>query len=110
MWVVSSLARWVDTLLDRRRSRLALLEMTDACFAPVLSLEEAPRHPYHVERGTFLKIGEGIQPVPAPRYSATPSGAPSAFGSAGDAAEKVLTEIGYDAEKLAELRRRGALG
>ncbi|MEN3278714.1 MAG: alpha-methylacyl-CoA racemase, partial [Massilia sp.] len=31
----------------------ALLEGTDACFAPVLDMEEAPRHPHNVARGTF---------------------------------------------------------
>jgi alpha-methylacyl-CoA racemase len=101
------------TTLFRSQTRAewcALLEMTDACFAPVLSLEEAPRHPYHVERGTFLKMGAGIQPAPAPRYSDTATGAPSAFGTVGDAAEKVLTEIGYDAERIEELRRSGAVG
>ena len=110
--------RWVPlkgelTKLFLSRSRAewcSLLEMTDACFAPVLSLEEAPRHPYHAERGTFLRIGDGIQPAPAPRYSQTRTDAPSAFRSAGDAAEKVLTEIGYDAGRIAQLRRSGALG
>jgi len=110
--------RWVPlksalTTLFLTRSRAEwceLLEMTDACFAPVLSLEEVPRHPYHAERRTFLQIGAGIQPAPAPRYSDTPTKAPNAFGIAGDGAEKVLTEIGYDAKRIAELRRCGVLG
>lgn len=51
----------------------ALLEDTDACFAPVLSLAEAPRHPHNVARGTFIEAGGLIQPAPAPRFSATPA-------------------------------------
>jgi alpha-methylacyl-CoA racemase len=97
--------------LSRTRDEwCALLEMTDACFAPVLSLEEAPRHSYHVERGTFLQIGGGTQPAPAPRYSDTATSAPIPFGKAGDTAEKVLSEIGYGTGKIAELRRSGVVG
>jgi alpha-methylacyl-CoA racemase len=97
-------------LTRTRAAWCRLLEMSDACFAPVLSLEEAPAHPYHVERGTFLKLGAGTQPAPAPRYSYTSTGAPSAFGAAGDGAAKVLREIGYDADRIAALRRAGVLG
>ncbi len=51
----------------------AVLEGTDACFAPVLTFEEALVHPHNVERGMFAKAGGVIQPVPAPRFSSTPS-------------------------------------
>ena len=50
-----------------------LLEHTDACFAPVLSLAEAPEHPHNRARGTFVDVGGVIQPAPAPRFSETPS-------------------------------------
>jgi len=56
----------------------ALLEHSDVCFAPVLSLGEAPFHPHNVERGTFLELDGIIQPAPAPHYSATPLGRPVA--------------------------------
>jgi alpha-methylacyl-CoA racemase len=51
----------------------ALLEGSDACFAPILSLAEAPQHPHSAARGTFVEAGTVIQPAPAPRFSATPS-------------------------------------
>jgi alpha-methylacyl-CoA racemase len=51
----------------------ALLEHTDVCFAPVMSLAEAPSHPHNVARGTFVNSGGVTQPAPAPRFSATPS-------------------------------------
>jgi alpha-methylacyl-CoA racemase len=51
-----------------------LLENTDACFAPVLSLAEAPVHPHNRARGTFTEIAGVVQPAPAPRFSGTPSG------------------------------------
>jgi len=46
----------------------ALLEGTDACFAPVLSMDEAPRHPHNVARGAFIDVGGVTQPAPAPRF------------------------------------------
>jgi len=56
-----------------REEWCALLEDTDACVAPVLSLAEAPRHPHNVARGTFIEEGGIVQPAPAPRFSATPA-------------------------------------
>jgi alpha-methylacyl-CoA racemase len=55
----------------------ALLEGTDACFAPVLSMAEAPDHPHNRARGTFTEAGGVTQPAPAPRFSATPAVPPS---------------------------------
>ena len=50
-----------------------LLEHTDACFAPVLSLAEASEHPHNLARETFVEVAGILQPAPAPRFSATPS-------------------------------------
>jgi alpha-methylacyl-CoA racemase len=61
----------------------ALMEGTDICFAPVLSLGEAPHHPHNVARGAFVEVGGMVQPAPAPRYSATPNDPPRPPGPAG---------------------------
>jgi alpha-methylacyl-CoA racemase len=53
-----------------------LLEGSDACFAPILSMAEAPKHPHIVARSTFAEAGGIIQPAPAPRYSLTPATPP----------------------------------
>ena len=50
-----------------------LLEGTDACVAPVLSLAEAPEHPHLRARGSFVEVDGVRQPAPAPRFSRTPS-------------------------------------
>jgi len=55
----------------------ALLEGTDACFAPALTLDEAPEHPHLKARGTFIEIDGIVQPAPAPRFSRTPAGKPT---------------------------------
>ena len=49
----------------------ALLEGTDACFAPVLDMAEAPRHPHLAARETFVDVAGVTQPAPAPRFSRT---------------------------------------
>lgn len=67
------------TALFRTKTRdewCALMEATDVCFAPVLSMAEAPAHPHNAERGTFLEIDGKVQPAPAPRYSRTKTDAP----------------------------------
>jgi alpha-methylacyl-CoA racemase len=61
----------------------ALMEGTDICFAPVLSLAEAPLHPHNVARGAFVEVGGMLQPAPAPRFSATPADTPRPPGAAG---------------------------
>tara|TARA_R110000824_G_scaffold25838_4_gene89523 strand:+ start:6271 stop:7311 length:1041 start_codon:yes stop_codon:yes gene_type:complete len=53
-----------------------LMEGTDICFAPVLSLTEAKEHPHNVERQTFVDVGGLMQPAPVPRYSVTVSDRP----------------------------------
>jgi alpha-methylacyl-CoA racemase len=52
---------------------IALLEGTDCCFAPVLPLSAAARHPHNVARQAFVEVEGVMQPAPAPRFSQTPS-------------------------------------
>lgn len=54
----------------------AIMDGTDICFAPVLSLAEAPSHPHNAARGTFVTDGGMVMPGPAPRFSGTPAPAP----------------------------------
>lgn len=73
-------ARWPSmraTLQEIFRSRTRdewseLMEYTDACFAPVLSISEAAAHPHTVARGSLVDIEGLVQPAPAPRFSRTP--------------------------------------
>ena len=65
-----------------------LLEGTDACFAPVLPLSEAARHPHNVARGAFVVLDGVTHPAPAPRFSRTPAAIQSApAAAAGDLAD-----------------------
>ncbi|MFN3516350.1 MAG: CaiB/BaiF CoA transferase family protein [Novosphingobium sp.] len=74
-------ARLTALILTKTRDEwCAIMDGTDICFAPVLSLKEAPRHPHNVARGTFVEESGMIQPAPAPRFSATPAPAPRLAG------------------------------
>ena len=86
------------------------MEATDVCFAPVLSLSEAPEHPHNVARGAFAEIGGMMQPMPAPRYSGTATATPSPAPAAGTHTGELLAGLGYDAAKLEALKAAGALG
>jgi alpha-methylacyl-CoA racemase len=87
----------------------ALLEGTDVCFAPVLDPAEAPEHPQLRERATFTEVAGVVQPAPAPRFDRSKpeiAGPPPAPGEHTDAA---LTDWGFDAAELEELRTSGAV-
>jgi len=60
-------------LTKTREEWSRLLEGTDACFAPVLTLAEAPAHPHLAARSTFVAVDGVVQPAPAPRFSRTAS-------------------------------------
>jgi alpha-methylacyl-CoA racemase len=86
-----------------------LMEGTDVCFAPVLSLAEAPQHPHNVHRGTFLELNGVVQPAPAPRFSGTPVEVQRPPAHAGQHTDEVLAEWGLDADHIAKLRDAGAI-
>ena len=57
----------------------AVFEGTESCFAPVLTLEEAPHHPHLRDRATYVEVDGVTQPAPAPRFSRTAPSTPKAF-------------------------------
>jgi len=87
----------------------ALLEHTDACFAPVLSLAEAPKHPHHVARGTFADIFGAVQPAPAPRFSRTDARVERPAPRPGEHSVEVLTAFGFSKEDVAALLAAGVV-
>jgi alpha-methylacyl-CoA racemase len=87
----------------------ALMEGTDVCFAPVLSIPEAVEHPHNVARGTFVEVADLKQPGPAPRFSRTPAGLPTPPAHAGQHTDDVLAAAGFDPERIAKLRASGAV-
>jgi alpha-methylacyl-CoA racemase len=87
----------------------ALMDGTDVCFAPVLTMDEAPGHAHNAARQTFVEVAGVTQPAPAPRFSATPGaiqGPPPKIGADNDAA---LGDWGFSDEAIVALREQGAL-
>lgn len=103
-------AKLTALFLTRTRAEWCeLLECSDACFAPVLSMDEAPDHPHNLARGTFVEAGGVMQPAPAPRYSATPTVAPSMPDRRAVDAPAVLARFGVPAERVADLVGSGVV-
>ena len=71
----------------------SLLEGTDVCFAPVLSLAEAAGHPHNAARGLFVEVDGQRQPAPAPRLSRTPARAPVPGARCGEHTDEILAEL-----------------
>src|SRR3954452_12295294 len=87
----------------------AILEGTDACFAPVLSFDEAADHPHNQARSTFTTVAGVLQPAAAPRFDRTSSAATSGVREAGADTEAVLRDWGFSAEEIDGLRSGGSI-
>jgi alpha-methylacyl-CoA racemase len=87
----------------------ALMEGTDVCYAPVLSLSEAPNHPHNKARQTFVEIDGVVQPAPAPRFSRTVPKVQGPAPEAGQHNEQVLADWGFASADIAALKSSGAI-
>jgi len=87
----------------------ALMEHTDVCFAPVLTMGEAAQHPHNVARGTFIEVAGVTQPRPAPRFSRTEPEVVSAPAHAGQHSRAVLADWGIAADRIDALVASGAV-
>jgi alpha-methylacyl-CoA racemase len=85
-----------------------VMEHTDVCFAPVLRMDEAARHPHNVERRTFVERDGFVQPAPAPRFSRTVPEISRSPAHDGEHTREVLLEWGIDAGRVDEVLGSGA--
>lgn len=100
------------TALFKRKSRdqwCELLEGTDACFSPILTVDEAPQHPHNIARNAYLDVDGYQQPAPAPRFSRTPSEVLHGQHSPGTDTSDVLTSLGYSHAEIEALKAQGAV-
>ena len=88
----------------------AIMEGTDVCFAPVLTMEEAPQHPHAKARGAYVEVQGFPQPAPAPRFSRTKEGIAGAAARRGQHTDEVLAEKGFSTNELGELKARRGRG
>ena len=86
-----------------------IMEGSDVCFAPVLSILEAPDHPHNRHRGTFVEVDGVTQPAPSPRFSRTTPAVSHAARTPGEDTRSVLGEIGLDADAISALESSGVV-
>lgn len=99
--------RFAEVVATRTRDEwAALVDGTDACVAPVLSMSEAPAHPHLAARGTFVEVDGMVQAAPAPRFSRTPADSP---GSVLASDRRALLDWGIDESRIDVLAADGVL-
>ena len=86
-----------------------IMEGTDICFAPVLSMDEAINHPHNKERNSFSTIDEVTQPSPAPLFSETPSKIKHLQNPIGEDTKEILDSIGWT-EQIDDLISSNVIG
>lgn len=115
-------AQWDESKWPELREKLAaafrsktrdewcrLMEGTDACFAPVLNMDEAPLHPHNQARGTFMEIDDVVQPAPAPRFSRTVPEVKGPPAPAGLYTDALFADWGFRADEIRALHDCGAI-
>jgi alpha-methylacyl-CoA racemase len=87
----------------------AIMDGTDVCFAPVLTINEAWEHPHNVARESFVEVAGIRQPAPAPRFSRTPGTIEGPAAHPGQHTDEILARFGFGEAEVGELRARGAV-
>jgi len=98
------------TAIVRAKTRddwCAVLEGSDACFAPVLAMAEAPLHAHAQAREAFVTLDGVVQPGPAPRFDRCRPEPPRPAPAIGEHTAEVLGEAGYSADEIAALKAAG---
>jgi alpha-methylacyl-CoA racemase len=102
--------RLADLFLTKTQAEWCrLMEHTDVCFAPVLRLDDAARHPHNVARSTFVDAFGATQPAPAPRFSRTPPELSRPPAHDGQHTREVLLEWGIPLDRVDALVSSGAV-
>jgi alpha-methylacyl-CoA racemase len=86
-----------------------IMEGTDTCFAPVLSLDEAVQHSHNVARNTFVEVQGVTQPAPAPRFSRTRAEIQGPPPTPFEDSESVLQDWGFAANEIEALKSSDAI-
>jgi alpha-methylacyl-CoA racemase len=87
----------------------AIMEGTDVCFAPVLSIWEAPEHPHNKARNSFLEVDGVMQQAPAPRFSRTQPAISHGARIPGEDTVSVLKDYGFSSDEIHELSASGVI-
>ena len=96
-------------LTKTREEWCQIMEGTDVCFAPVLSMEEAPNHPHNKARQTFIELEGATQPAPAPRFSRTNPEVQSSPSLVGEHTDEILQSLNLGADEIEKLKTSGSV-
>ena len=77
-----------------------IMEGTDICFAPVLSMSEAITHDHNIERNSFFNMDNVIQPSPAPKFSYSKSEVSHPPVKVGTHTKEIMSSLGLDEEVI----------
>jgi len=103
-------ARLAEIFASKTRDEwCAVMEHTDVCFAPVLTLSEAAVHPHNVARQTFVDVAGITQPGPSPRFSRTTVAIERPPAHCGQHTRDVLADAGFAATDIEKLVETGAV-
>ncbi|MGK0220799.1 MAG: alpha-methylacyl-CoA racemase [Limisphaerales bacterium] len=86
-----------------------IMEGTDVCFAPVLSIFEAPEHPHNKARNSFFEVDGVMQQAPAPRFSRTTAEISHGARVPGEDTISVLMDCGFNADEISALQKQGVI-
>ena len=102
--------RIADVVKTKTRDEwMKVFDGTDACVAPVLSMDEAPKHPHNADRKTFVEAFGVMQPNAAPRFSRTAGAVNGAPAIAGKHSNDVLESWGIAADRRDAFLKAGAV-
>ncbi|MBV9551491.1 MAG: CoA transferase, partial [Alphaproteobacteria bacterium] len=87
----------------------AIMQHTDICFAPVLTMSEAIQHEHNRHRTSFVEVDGVAQPAPAPRFAGTPTEVQSPPAYAGQHTDEILRDWGFSAAEVSALHGAGAV-
>ena len=87
-----------------REEWCGIMEGSDVCFGPVLTMDEALEHEHNVHRKTYIEIEGVVQPAPAPRFSRTRTGVPIPPSNTGEHTDEALADWGFAPEEIEALR------
>ena len=115
-------ARWpefkekVAAVMKTKTAQEWMDEMSkyDICAAPVLEMENVVTNPHNVARNMVVELESPVGKVQQIGVAAKLSGTPGAPGhsshSIGQDTDEILGGLGFDAEKIAGLKAKGAVG
>ena len=83
-----------------------ILENTDVCYAPVLSIDEVRNHPHMKARNSFISIDNVIQPSPSPRFSKSASNMPKRAPSVGENNDEILMNLGFTNDEIKSFKEK----